>query len=412
MIKTINYSDHKISPRLTRFYSVFFSVILVLGLFNGFLVKNALASNNYLNNVLFYIGSDGQARVSFNVQTSFSFTTNYYYYETFAGVGGDDWLNKYGFSVIGVVFIPEDRILQDNTLYSFSAGSHYVCKLSYMFGGIFYPLYKSGNLSSGGVHVSLDSNSYIQFNSVYLNLSNDKYYFTEFPSLTITYPHDQDQIAGAFNIQGSYTIPASSTYDTLIANFGYETSEGLINTYRFSQALATSSGSVNIRVSGLSAGEYHLYFYFSHDSDIVSAYNPSFFAVLYIVNDIPPELPTGETPPQVPIFNSLDPITYYNQHSSDTPSDLYLNLTSTFSPLITNLGTNLVQFANQFTGSQASAIASSTANSIITIKSYANNLNSFFNGLPVIQLLTGYILVFLAITIFRIAKGIIGLFKI
>jgi len=433
MIKTIKYSYNKISSPYKRFLEGVLGVVIVLGVVLGLSTNKALASNNYIDAIQYYRDSNGVPILQFHVKTTFTLSTGSFVYP---GIYGQN----IGFVALPVpqlrdshhnafFMIPDDYTdyhISPNTTFTFQAGSIY--KLIASFDGAIW-VNSSGNacIKEGACYyngqpwiytLNPSSGDYLQLYIDGLFNDPDYYYFTEYPSLNITYPHDNDTIAGAFTIQGSYTVPSNGYYDTLEALLSYQAQSGAIGGVRFYQKLSTSSGEVNIPIDGIPANYYVLGFIFLnyHDcfeiGDCGGGYSPELLIHLNIVKDIPPALPSGETPPVAPIYNPLDPIQWYQSHSSDTPSDLYLTLTNTFSPLITNLGSNLVAFAGQFTGSQAQAISDNVSNAIITIKSYANNLNSFFNGLPVIQLLTGYILVFLAITIFRLAKGIIGLFKI
>ena len=240
------------------------------------------------------------------------------------------------------------------------------------------------------------------------------YPYTEEPSLIITYPHDNDEIAGAFNIEGSYTIPASSTYDTLTANFAVELDNGELLVYRYSQSLATTTGAVDIRVAGILQDTYQLYFYFKDSSNPSVDYSvPDYHYTIKIANFIPPELPTGEMPPNIPVFDYVSCSDYYLANSDyATASAMFVNLCNAVSPLIDNLGNNLVSFADNFSSGEATANASTTANAIVLARGYVSNLNSFFNNLPVAQALGVYIIMFLAVALFRLARSIISLFKL
>ena len=424
MIKTIKYSYNKKSPPYKRFLEGILGVVIVLSVFLGVHTKQAFAYNNYIDDVRFYKADSGSyagydlngyAVVSFHVKTTFTVYTYSDYYSTCYNTTPFYTSN---FNNGGLLYL--GNACYDNG-YTFEAGKVYIIPLTrfytyienlHLYGYLYDFLNGSYNWVDG---TSLNASDYI---SNLFGFDIGQVYFEEEPNLFITFPHDNDEIAGAFTIQGSYTVPANGYYDVLEALFSYQSQAGTIGSVRFYQNLSTSSGEVNIPIDGLPANYYALGFLFLnfHDcfevGDCGGSYMVPFNIHLNIVKDIPPALPSGETPPVAPIYNPLDPTQWYNAHSSDTPSDLYITLTNTFSPLITNLGSNLVAFAGQFTGSQAQEISDNVSNAIITIKSYANNLNSFFNGLPVVQLLTGYILVFLAITIFRLAKGIINLFKI
>lgn len=433
MIKTIKYSYNKKSPPYKRFLEGILGVVIVLGVVLGGFTNKALASNNYVDNITLFKGSDGKLWISFRVKTSFNLAGLYsdgtYCYPVAT--------NPYG-GLSSMFYLSHNGVLS-SVIFDFSGLVDYTCAVpssNIFIAGLTYSLHV---INTSALKLSDPSSQYIDasdytdadylynfgshFGSPYSvfnpNFNDpDKYYFVQNPSITISYPPNHSEISGAFTIQGSYTIPSNGYYDTLQAVLSYQDQNNTIHFKYFYQNLSTRSGAVNIPITDTPASFYIIFFRFLNSYDYFikgtseGSFSPDVYLNITILKDIPPSLPSGETPPVAPIYNPLDPIQWYNAHSSDTPSDLYTTLTNTFSPLITNLGSNLVAFAGQFTGSQAQAISDNVSNAIITIKSYANNLNSFFNGLPVIQLLTGYILVFLAITIFRLAKGIIGLFKI
>jgi len=391
----------KKTPRCSRFYALVFSVILVFGLFNGFLVKNANASNNYFNNVLFYKGSDGYYRLGLHITTTLSGD----------GLQRDfpdphccifaNWNLSGGLSG----YLCFDSPVPPNCLgtYTLTAGNTYQLILDR--NPAYPPVFNSSYY--------IDN---IEFWSAWPHfIDYQDYYFTEYPSLTITYPHDNDEIAGAFNIQGSYTIPAGSGYNYLVAGFftpgSYDPLNFNSNVGAFGYDLATTTGNVLIPVNGIPAGYYDIYFRFLGSG---LNYEPAPHILnVHLVNDIPPALPTGETPPTIQIYPPTAPETYHADYcaygTSTTP--LFNTLTGAVSGMITNIGQSLADFAGKFSLTDAQSTGQQLASSVLIMRSYVAGLNSFFGELPVGEILVLYLIVFVLVILFRVIKGLINLIK-
>jgi hypothetical protein len=400
--KPSKVSGLKKRPRPTRFYALVFSVILVFGLFNGFLVKNALAvysySNNYTDNWLLYTAPDGDhILISFHVKTTFNLYGMPY--------------NCHAFSYAGILIDFSDY----PSGYTFQAGQNYTIQdlQATGQGDYTFTIHNLGFASLFTTWQTWCSNSFIYGGIPNNTLLAD---FTQVPVLAITYPHDNDEIAGAFNIQGSYTIPAGSGYNYLIAGVftagSYDPLNFNDNVQAFGYNLATTTGNVLIPVNGIPAGYYDIYFRFLGSG---LNYEPATHILnVHLVNDIPPALPeTGETPPEVQIYPPTAPDTYHADYcaygTSTTP--LFNTLTGAVSGMITSIGDNLATFAGRFSNTDAKDTGEQLASSVLIMRSYVAGLNSFFGELPVGEILILYLIVFVLVILFRVIKGLINLIK-
>ncbi|MDD5639021.1 MAG: hypothetical protein PHO28_03915 [Candidatus Pacebacteria bacterium] len=379
--------------------SVILIGFLIFGLFSGFSAKTAEASNNYIDNIKFYKSGDWYM-VDFRVKTTFSvkYDTWWGHYCAFYFSSPNETLtvrtNK--------TTLPLQLITCEGEQgeYTFTAGQTYHLRFV--------------NVSEGFIFNSNDyiEQIYLYKNGIYIFRDLEYYYFTEYPSLTINYPFEGAEISGVFNIQGSYTLPEGSTFDKLLAYFGYEEAPEEVYFYEFYQDVSPPSGDVSIRVSGVPAGEYLLGFSFINSNDAEDYYIILTWYNITIVEGSPPELPeTQETPPF--IFNLLEPEIYYSNNSNYASSTaLFDNLSGAISPLILTIGNNLTFFSSKFNQDNAKDTGEKIGNGVLIIRSYANNLNSFFNDLPISEILFLYLILLVVVAVFRIVRNLINLIKL
>jgi hypothetical protein len=435
--KPSKISGLKKTPRFRPFYSVVFSVVLVLGLFNGFLVKNAFASNNYIDNIQFYKDSNGYYRMKFHVKTSWDVSVgplndngDYYCSISPAYIGAT--LNPfYNFDIPFMIFPGKD-----NTPYIDPSvcGStiHYVAGNTYdtfMFvgGNSLIPFThnglmcnKTGNCSTIDLSYEYNngpatSNSYITNIGNYdyfPSVDTEKYYFTEYPNLAISFPHDNDELIGAFHIQGTFTQPAGNNADHLQVD--YEPAGTFSNSLTFwtFNINNATSGTFDIPINGIPAGYYDFNVYFrGGDNDF---YLGGTIHNLHIVNDIPAVLPnTTSTAPIIPEFPTANPIDYHAQFcdygTSTTP--LFNTLTGAVGGVITSIGQSLADFAGKFSLTDAKNTGQMLADSVLTMREYVASLNAFFGDLPVSQILILYLITFVLVILFRVIKSLVNLIK-
>jgi len=417
---------------------VIFSVILVFGLFNGFWVKNAFADNNYIDNInLGYetINGNSVAYMTFHVKTTFS---THYYLEVNRGFE-DDYFYKgynnvyfpklyyyYGCTpdahatwILPSVALNNDLTVQDPSnwatyigdvcsynlpcySYTFLAGNTY--KVYFFWTEIYF-----WNPSASIIYY--DASCYNNMGNVVIqqlgnNIPiNESVSFTIYPTLSISYPHNNDEISGAFYVDGSYLVSSLDKYSRLL--FWLTTPDN--NTYPSAYYdLPTTSGNFHILISNIPAGYYYLNFVFTGNE---TYYYPDKI-YLHIVNDIPEILSTGETTPSTPAFGYTSPDTYYVAHSNySTSTALFNELSNSIGSLIQSVGNSLSAFANKFSLTDAQQTATLVASSISTIRTYSNNLNSFFGSLPVSEILFLYLIIFIAVIIFRLIKNLVNLIK-
>lgn len=395
----MNYTQNKKRGLFGAFMSVILIGFLIFGLFSGFSAKTAEASNNYIDNIKFYKSGDWYM-VDFRVKTTFSvkYDTWWGHYCAFYFSSPNETLtvrtNK--------TTLPLQLITCEGEQgeYTFTAGQTYHLRFV--------------NVSEGFIFNSNDyiEQIYLYKNGIYIFRDLEYYYFTEYPSLTINYPFEGAEISGVFNIQGSYTLPEGSTFDKLLAYFGYEEAPEEVYFYEFYQDVSPPSGDVSIRVSGVPAGEYLLGFSFINSNDAEDYYIILTWYNITIVEGSPPELPeTQETPPF--IFNLLEPEIYYSNNSNYASSTaLFDNLSGAISPLILTIGNNLTFFSSKFNQDNAKDTGEKIGNGVLIIRSYANNLNSFFNDLPISEILFLYLILLVVVAVFRIVRNLINLIKL
>jgi hypothetical protein len=236
------------------------------------------------------------------------------------------------------------------------------------------------------------------------------------PTLNVFFPDNNEVIGSKFYVEGEYTMPVGSPYNTLQIFLGKESETGMITSFYFSQPISPPSGSFSIPITGVPAGHYAMAFnLIDKDHHQIYLMMTEAYRTIEIVNDIPPELPiTGETPPVISgQFSLIDPSIYYASHSDyATSTSVYNSLTSALAPLIQSTGQNLSDFALQFPQTSARETGERIGNAVLSARAYVANLNAFFADLPVATFFVLYLALLLAVILFRLVKGIISLFKL
>jgi hypothetical protein len=419
--KPSKISGLKKTPRCRPFYVLVFSVILVFGLFNGFLVKNALADNNYIDQILFFndTANGNHATLQFHVKTSFDIYVNDAFSQDFC-------------TNMGAILLDgsPNVALDYYTLYNLSTNEYVLsgqtCNTQTLFAGNTYKMALSSRhfISNWVIYYVFDNEFYNSLSSdnyvsnIFCNYATQgvcdtgTYYLTVFPTLTITFPHDNDTIAGAFDIQGSFIQPAGNNADHLQVD--YEPAGTFSNSLTFwtFNINNATSGTFDIPINGIPAGYYDFNVYFrGGDNDF---YLGGTIHNLHIVNDIPPVLPnTTSTPPIIPAFPTANPIDYHAQFceygTSTTP--LFNTLTGAVGGVITSIGQSLADFAGKFSLTDAKNTGQMLADSVLTMREYVASLNAFFGDLPVGQILVLYLITFVLVILFRVIKSLVNLIK-
>jgi hypothetical protein len=390
---------------------VILGVIIFSGLLSVLFSKKALASTyDYIDNISYTDNG-----LSFHVKTTFTIDNFYIQYNSLVCSPSYFGTTPYTGAPPYYYYVPYFTILPDDFTYpfipetfTFYAGQTYHVKL--VFGKHDYSYCGYGNDILYG---DIDNLAYYPLpDTLTITYFGDNLTIQKetFPSVSISYPHDNDEIAGAFNVQGSFTIPAGKSADYISINFnpvgaGYSLLE------HFSQYISgQNQGNFSIPISGIPAGYYDITISF-----VGGDYDGFIGAIIYnvyLVNDIPPALSTGETTPSSPNFNFISPDDYYLQHSNySTSTGLFNTLTNSVGALIQSVGNSLSAFAGKFSLSDAQQTATMVASSISTIRTYSNNLNSFFGSLPVSQILFLYLIIFVAVVVFRLIKNLVNLIK-
>ena len=377
------------------FVGLVFSLILIFGLFLTFPVKTAQGANNYIDDIVFYKNTtDGYNHIRFYVKTTFSVAGNYR---------------------LGYIYRPNNTVL--DAFYFCPNGATYTA-------GNIYDRAINRSSAEGGCQVVtysaniLTTEYYIIFNNAYATTPSwtdaEKYYFSEFPSLTITYPQNNYEIAESFDIQGSYTLPAGSGYNLLMAGF-FKAGNYDINWNKavnvFTISVSEPSGSFdNLRVSNYVPKDiYDIYFRFYGAG--VSYELPFHISNINIVSDLPYELPiTGETPLVIPSFTTPSAQKIYEDYSNyDTPTPLFNIITGAIEPISQTIGDNLTFFSSRFNITNAKEAGEKAGDAVLIIRANAGIINSFFNDLPIAEILFLYLSALVVVIVFRIIRLLLKL---
>ena len=398
----IFYSQNK----KKRLYGV---VLLILCAFIlALTAPTAKASNNYISNVSFY-KEDSNLYFRFLVNTSFTMG---------AGCGNTGKFNNNAQQVFVLAGSPQNYISPAINCYDAQCGGSWR-KCDFVAGNTYTvntrAFYRSGTGSSYSLAYytsqmgSPITSHFAQF--MYSPISDyEYYYFSEFPTLDIYYPLPNDEIYGAFDMTGLYTLPAGSPYDTLLAMVN-EPGISDVTYYGFFQMnLPPEWWDVVIRVAGVPAGEYEIFFAFIDYDDPDNIYIPSVSIPITIVVGSPSEFEPGEIPPSM--FNILDPDSYYTANSNYASSTLVFdNLSGAVKPVILKIGDYLVFFSSKFDVDIAKETGEAMAGGVLIVRAYADNLNTFFGDLPISQALFFYLLLLVVVAVFRIVRNLINLIK-
>lgn len=400
--------------KTNRLYGPFWGLVFGLILIFGFVPQRSLATNNYVDDVVFdYEVATGYIFVSFHVKATFTlsasntpdFDASVFAVGSFNGPG---WIWQAG------------KTTADNPL-TYTAGNTYKSYIyntfqlsqmgnpSYIYNYASYPLDASDYIDKLGNTGTYGWGSPV--NPTWIE--TDDTYYVESPTLTITFPEDNEELLTNFYITGSFTQP-TSTYQWLSAFVRVAGTQELFAV--FNQVINATSGSMAIFVGGMSEG------YVDIDIMMRSAGNNFYFeedwtiSNIHIVNDLPWVLPGWEDYPPTtapPVYNPLDPTIYYAENSTyATSTGFYATITGTFAPVLLSIGNSLVDFASKFTPTNASSTGNQLGQSILIVRSYISNINSFFADFPVANFLLLYLIALVVVIVLRLVKGLIGLFKI
>jgi len=404
---------------------------LIFGLFNGFSVKTAEAVNNYIDNTKFYKNDLGLYTLEFHVKTSFTWGNLFWCYNSNCQglVGKADFdLNKDFFGT------PQASLFYDNvpscyTLPIWSPRSGYYINTWHcdLVAGNTYKINVNSFYVWNIAQTPANAKLLYQYNLVVGNLltlisgrlypagdNNEQVAFSEFPSLTITYPQNNMEIAESFDIQGSYTLPAGSGYNLLMAGFfkagNYDINwNNAVNV--FTIPVSEPSGSFdNLRVSNyLPKDNYDIYFRV-YGGGLAYEF-PFYISNINIVSDLPYELPiTGETPPDIPSFTTPSAQKIYEDYSDyDTPTPLFNIITGAIEPISQTIGDNLTFFSSRFKITNAKDAGEKAGNAVLIIRANAGVINSFFNDLPIAEILFLYLSALVVVIVFRIIRLLLKL---
>lgn len=404
------------NKKKVRYGLVLFVLVVFLAMFAPALTKDVLAYENaYIKNTKYYDDITDGLILEFEVKASFDPDVTAYWGRIFKGYGSElsDIYSRNPFCNPD----PAKYIMPNLTGgTTFTAGNTYKILLKWLKDGTYRCDYITKSRWEYLIGHTITQADYLisyttttQFWKGYIPANTIIAYFSEFPTLSISFPEDQAEITGAFNITGSYTLPAGSDFDKLGAYFGYELG-GTATWYSFYQDISVPSGIVNIRISGIPIGSYFLNFGFEDSTDPDNYHVPLIFYEISILESIPQEIEEGIAPPT--IFGVFDPEVYYTSNSNyATGTPLFYNLTNSIKPLIQVIGENLTFFSSKFDQAKARETGEKFASAVLMIRSYSSGLNSFFSDLPVSEVLFFYLLLLVIVSVFRLIKNLINLIK-
>lgn len=402
-----------------------FLAFLIFGLYLAIPAKTAQAVNNYIDNTKLYKNDLGLYTLEFNVKTSFTWGNWLWCYNSncqgLLGRAGFD-LDKEVFGTPQAslfydtipacyttpLYRPRTGTYENGTACDLVAGNTYKMNIDNFYvwdisqSTYWLKNFHDYNLNSGDI-LNLISGWFYPAGD-----SNEPVAFSEFPGLSISYPQENDEIADAFYVQGNYTLPASSNLDTLLVMVNEVGIYG-ITYYGFFQENLGLSGSVNVRVSGVASGDYEIFFAFMEYEDDSNIFIPPVSVKIKVLESIPPELPgTQEIPPD--IFSTLSAQAIYLTYSNySTSTALFGAFSGAIEPLITVIGDNLTFFSSQFNQDTAKDTGEKAGNAVLLIRSYAGNINSFFNDMPISEILFLYLSALVAVIVFRLIRLLIKL---
>ena len=400
-----------------------FTLIVVFGVFG--LTSLTKATNNYIDNTSFYKNDSDQYILEFNTKTSFTWGSMFSCYNSCSQ--GKTGTATFRDNDLFFSSIYQNKFV-DNLPYCYTdlvvcggygkttgfcdmvAGNTYkvildnftIWDCSSSISNVRY--FKNLTFSAGDEII-------LKSGMMFPSGDNDEsVLFSEKPSLDISYPSENANISQAFYVQGNYTVPAGSGLDTLLVMVNEVGNSG-ITYYGFFQEDLTTSGSVNVRVSGLATGNYELFFAFMEYDDDQNIFIAPLSIPINILDYMPPELPDSEqTPPA--FFGVVGGTEYYSIHSNyATSTDLFLNLISAVEPIIITIGDNLTFFSANFDQDIAKETGQKTGDAVLMIRSYSSNLNTFFNNLPVAEFLFFYLTLLIVVIVFRLIKNLLGIAK-
>jgi hypothetical protein len=418
----------------------------ILGVLLAFLVvyyalpQRTLASNTYIDNISYSKDSNGYSKIQFHVLVSFNLHFVQHTTECHvANVGGNEGNLIFGdFWIAGshsynTILFPHDYVNFDACSdFTYTAGNTYTNYVSltdsftYDIGSVpaLVDKYKKDESLTSASKFYIWYNPGLSFLYEFIwqsNYDSEAYFFTEYPTLTITFPADDEELLDSFYIEGSFTQPDPPLYDWLRA---IATPAGTLVAYPdpfyfpLSRASSTIEGDFTIWISGFSAGYYDFYIYFVDASTgALYPYPISNWIAnnIHIVSDLPFSLPPfqEQSPYEAPsVYEPLAPITYYTENSTyETSTALYQSFTNLLAPVLLALGNNLTAYSSNFTPSNASSTGNQMGEAVVLMRSYLSNLNSFFNNLPISQFLVLYLIALVLVVIIRLVKGLIHLGK-
>lgn len=221
------------------------------------------------------------------------------------------------------------------------------------------------------------------------------------PTITISNPSNNDQIASAFSINGSGFDFGSQ--GVIVASL-YDQNQVSVWT---GVSYIFENSPFSIFVDGVPTGIYDLKFQLTDENGFSHLVDPGI--QIAIITTIPPGI--GGEPGTINI-GTIDPGDYYPGHSNyTTPTAFYTSITGTIAPLLGSLTNWGQSFMDKFSQADAVANGTNTGNSLAIVRVYSSNINSLFNDFPVAQAIGILVVWYLALAVLTSIRFIIKLIK-
>lgn len=280
---------------------------------------------------------------------------------------------------------------------------------------------KSDNLRDKDEEPAIDEESIFITAELYDEVQYEwDFYLTIQPEIDITYPLDESEIIGTFEMIIDFWN--AEDYDRLMITFedwdigstcpletdpNYQAERDIYFNSKslpyFSSFLATSTGTTTIQVDSLEIGEYNCNrCYFLTTTGYVSENLCRGYRIDVLAYIPPADVPTY----YLPISEWAN---YYAEHSERYPTStpIFDSMAETFSPLIIWVGNTILFFNEYFDPEEAGNRGEEIGNAVSVARGYVESIDDFFGGLPISTIFIFYLITSIVIIVYRLVKGIL-----
>jgi hypothetical protein len=330
----------KISKKI-KFLIILFAIFLIsMGVFEYFFLSSQIAlafENVYIENTKFYNDNTDGLIFEFKVKTSFNPDITAYWSRIFAKYGAEisDIYNRNPSCNPNPTQYISPNLTNGTTL---SAGQTYKILLKYLKDSTCNSITKSrweyliGHTLTQDDYLKSYSNTAGNFFKSFVPTNTILANFSEYPTLQISYPLNNAEIAGDFSITGTFTQPSPYLYENLTAIFYWYDENNPENQFNFitGQGIyltATSTQSITIPIENLPKSDPQ-FIGIRFTATGTQAEGHSFddelkIKTMYIIGEWPP--PSYEGPNVISYFNTgeidiYSPTSIGGTYYIDTPT--------------------------------------------------------------------------------------------